>query len=378
MERCDTAGDDDHNSLVNETCARTNQQGQTIASSTPVPFASPEDGSTRAYDATGLPTGLRLDSPTGNVFGEFLASGSYPVTVSVMRTLIDGTTLASSGSFRWTVTTPPALAPRQRMQDVRDVLARLPPTGNAKADKHVKKAVKEINKSLDERNFIDDARLDVKSGKKVFDHQRRAVKALLKILDGDTCGGVERLVLQYTGAGPVDIAIFDKKKLLVSFPDAMSGDLLEIDGSSLRKGKLPKEVTTTVDGKKKEKIHTSCSRPIAEGDVHGDFVIDELDTLPGKPPKKPPASATIQAMIQTTIAELVAATQVLAQTRLDEVRGLAAADPDRQAKVDRAIAKAEAELVKAAANDATGRPDKAISHYKKAWDHLAKAAPTRP
>ena len=73
-------------------------------------FASPEDGSTRAYGATGLPSGLSLDPATGAVYGEFLEAGSYPVTVSVIRTLIDGTTLASSGSFVWTVTArPPVL-----------------------------------------------------------------------------------------------------------------------------------------------------------------------------------------------------------------------------------------------------------------------------
>lgn len=466
VERCYTPGDDDHNGLVNETCPRTNRVGQTIDWQAPVEFAAPDDGSSKAYGATGLPPGLSLDPSAGAVSGAFLEAGSYPVTISVTRTLFDGTTLASSGSFTWTVTTTPpvllnpgdqtsteddavhlqievsdpdgdsltctatglppglqidaltgvisgtlssaaagtydvtvfaddgygstvsiafawtvldnggdtvidsALTPPQaRKQAVRDVLGGLPLADGTKGDKHIQEAIAEINKGLEE---YDDP--EEKRGNKVFDHDRRAVKALLKIYRGDACGDVDRLVLRYTGAGPVDIDILNKKDRLIRFPGTMSGDQVQIDASELlRGGVLTPAVTIVVDGVANAQIHTTCWQPAAEGDVYGDFVIDELARVPGDPPKKPQESAATQAVIQAVISELVAADRVVIQTRLDQVEGLVAVNPARQAKVDREIALAEADMVKAAADEAAGKPDKVISRYGKAWSHVAKA-----
>ena len=380
VERCDTIGDDDQNGLVNETCPRTGRVGQTIASSAPLRFAAPEDGSMRAYGATGLPTGLSMDH-MGAVSGECLAPGSYPVTVSVTRTLIDGTILASSGSFTWTVLDDGAgtgpvddPTPRARKRNVRAALAALLPTGNGKADGLVEEAVEEIDMSLEDQMWLDDLHLDLSFGKRDFDHERRAVKALLKTFPDGRCGGVERLVVEYTGAGEVDIDIFNGNDLLISFPNTTGGDLLEIDAAGLRKGTLDWAIMIAADGIEQETIHTTCWRPIAEGDVHGHFVIDELDTQSIDARRQPLVSATAQAVIRTAILELVAADRVLARTLFGEVQGLVAVDPDRQAKVDREMGRAEAELVTAADDEATGRPDKAISHYKKAWDHAAKAA----
>jgi hypothetical protein len=97
----------------------------------------------------------------------------------------------------------------------------------------------------------------------------------------DGCSGVTRIVLKYTGTGPVDIEVSLKKDLLQTFLGVNNGDLLEIVATDETKGKLHSEISLTVDGVEGPKIHTSCSKPIAIDDVHGDFVIDDLDVISG-------------------------------------------------------------------------------------------------
>ena len=179
--------------------------------------------------------------------------------------------------------------------------------------------------------------------------------------------------MQYTGAGPVDIDFLNKKALLISFPDAVNGNALEIDASGLPKGALLPAVTIAVDGVATAEIRTTCWQPAGEGDVHGHFVIDELGRVPGGSPKRPQASAAVQAVIQTAIGELVAIDRVVVQHRLDEVKGLVAVNPDRQANADRDIAKAEGDMVRAVAYEAAGKPEQVISRFKKVWSHAAKA-----
>ena len=86
---------------------------------------------------------------------------------------------------------------------------------------------------------------------------------------GDKCGGVSRIVLEYRGDGPVTIEVFLKKDLLISFTDVNTGDLIEILATDETGGKLHPEITLVIDGVEAAKIHTSCSKPIDVGDVHG-------------------------------------------------------------------------------------------------------------
>ena len=51
--------------------------------------------------------------------------------------------------------------------------------------KRIKKAIKEIGKSLDDDLWIDGSHLDTKHGHKVFDRERHAVKDLLHLLEND-------------------------------------------------------------------------------------------------------------------------------------------------------------------------------------------------
>ena len=71
---------------------------------------------------------------------------------------------------------------------------------------------------------------------------------------------------------------------------------------------------------------------------------------------------------------LVAADRLLAQIALDDLAGIIAADPDRQGKVDRELAKGLEDLNKGDEQLADGKPDKAIDSYRKAWEHAVNAA----
>ena len=92
------------------------------------------------------------------------------------------------------------------------------------------------------------------------------------------CGGVTRLVLRYDGSGTPQIEAFFKNSLFATFPNVANGNLLSIYDSD---DKFASELKLLVDGEETAEIHTSCSKPIKIGDVHGDFVITDLDTLPG-------------------------------------------------------------------------------------------------
>lgn len=61
--------------------------------------ASDPNGDLLTWSATGLPTGLAINSPSGLISGTPTTPGSYAVTVTVT----DGNTLPVSGSFTWTI-----------------------------------------------------------------------------------------------------------------------------------------------------------------------------------------------------------------------------------------------------------------------------------
>ncbi len=66
--------------------------------------ASDADGDTLTFSATGLPTGLSIDTGTGVITGTVTAAGSYSATVSVTDGLAN-----DSASFQWTVDPAPPL-----------------------------------------------------------------------------------------------------------------------------------------------------------------------------------------------------------------------------------------------------------------------------
>ena len=90
--------------------------------------------------------------------------------------------------------------------------------------------------------------------------------------------------------------------------------------------------------------------------------------------KKNAASPEAAAAAAGAIEQLVEGDWVLAQTALNDVDGLTAADPKHQEKVDRETEKAAAAIVDGNAERAAGKFDKAIDDYKAAWRHAGQAA----
>ena len=107
------------------------------------------------------------------------ASGStFPVgTTTVTHTAVD--LAGNDSSATHTVTVLGAQGMKNR------AIADLTPFEDE--SKKIEKAIKEINKSL-EKGFVDETHLDSKDGKKVFDHEKHAVKELLHVLKEATKG----------------------------------------------------------------------------------------------------------------------------------------------------------------------------------------------
>jgi len=83
-------------------------------------------------------------------------------------------------------------APRVAKQGVISDLSALLPTGDKKTDHGIEEAIKHIEKSLDDRYWVDDNHLDSKDGNRVFDEEKKAVKELKHLMDKkDTPQGVK-------------------------------------------------------------------------------------------------------------------------------------------------------------------------------------------
>lgn len=142
------------------------------------------------------------------------------------------------------------------------------------SEKKVEKTIKEINKSLESKLWIDDVYLDIKHGKKVFDHEKHAVKELQKLLkDGEKKG---------------------------------------------------------IDPELKQKAQ------------------DSIDLL-------------------------VNADRILAITIMLDASSATTDDTKKQEKIDKENVKSNKEFVKADGYRDEGKFDKAIDHYKKAWEHAQHA-----
>jgi hypothetical protein len=248
------------------------------------------------------------------------------------------------------------------------------------------KAIREIEKSLDPElwatvsgtgnTVIDPLHLDPKRGKKVFDHERHAVKELMHLLKGitdDRCDGVSSITLEYTGPGTITIEAFLKDTLLGSVTVSTDDPLFQVAATTDTVGKLPPEIRLVIDGAKVARIHTSCSNPIEIGDVQGDFTIDDLDKLPSRDSTRHQVSEEALESAQMAVDDLVNSGRTLARVVLEENHIRSASDRGRIDKGEKELRKAEAELAKGDADRDAGKADHAIHHYRKAWEHGIKA-----
>jgi hypothetical protein len=87
-----------------------------------------------------------------------------------------------------------AKLPAEAKDAVIDDLTDLLPTGDAKDDGKIAKAIEALVKSRAPELWIDDTTLDPKDGKKVFDEEKKAVKELMKVENTDVSGAVDAIV----------------------------------------------------------------------------------------------------------------------------------------------------------------------------------------
>jgi hypothetical protein len=77
----------------------------------------------------------------------------------------------------------------------------------------------------------------------------------------------------------------------------------------------------------------------------------------------------VKVVFENVIDKLLTADKLLAETALNEAKEYEG--PGK--KVDKEIEKSEKEFEKATKELEKGKPDKAIDHYKKAWEHARHA-----
>lgn len=252
--------------------------------------------------------------------------------------------------------------------------------------KRIRKAIREIEKSLEDKLWADDFHLKSKGGKKVLDRERHAARELVHLLkgipDSGKCGGISLIELEYTDSLPINVEVYLKNVLLGSFP-VEEGDTFVVEATDATGGKLHPEIKLVSNGIELTKIHTSCSKPINIDDEHGDFIIVHLEKLPpknGKKGKKHQISEEAQVAVETAIEQLVEVDRMLAEIQLNDALLLDPDDPTRKDKFEREKAKAEKELAKGDEDrddynfgKAIHHLGKAIQHYKKAWEHATHA-----
>lgn len=314
--------------------------------------------------------GAKGETPWTNWKYTFSAEGTYTVEAGVANNYWSG--IPSFLGLDGVVLT--VQEPKVMKQDIINQLGMY-----AHESKRIGKAIKEIEKSLEDKLWTDNFHLKSKGGKKVLDRERHAARELVHLLKGipddGKCGGISLIELKYTDSVEIDVDVYLKNVLLESF-HVEEGDTFVVEATDETGGKLHPEIKLVSDGIELTKIHTSCSKPINIGDKHGYFIIVDLDKLSpksGKKGKKHQISEDAQVAVEIAIEQLVTVDRLLADIQLKAALKLTPADPARQDKFDREIAKAKKELAKGEKDRDDYKLGKAIHHYKKVWEHATHA-----
>lgn len=112
--------------------------------------------------------------------------------------------------------------------------------------------------------------------------KKKKGKKSKKKKNSDKCGGVAVMMLTYLGDGTNRVVMVTTKGTAVpGSPFTVSkNSTFTIDATGLSKGKLESSTIVSIMSGDSVDIHTSCSKPINLGDIHGDFKITGLTLLP--------------------------------------------------------------------------------------------------
>jgi len=227
-------------------------------------------------------------------------------------------------------------------------------------EKRIKKAKKHLEKSLDPRLWLGQTHLVPDRGKKVFYEEKKALKEIEKLCQGEKCKGVTSLSLIFHGLSEALIEAISKGRTCFG-PELVSPeDTFQIAAVD---EKLGANTEIWVDGSLDEEIDTSCSKPLEEGMVFGDFEVESVDKIGDGGGGFP------SGLCERLMGMLVEADSILARVAIDDAIA-ANGNPKEIEKAKKEMASAEKEKEK-------GKYDKAIDHYKKAWEHAMKAVKPR-
>jgi parallel beta-helix repeat protein len=150
---------------------------------TPPVVTPPEDISVNAEGPAGNPAtnaaiAAFLNGATAedNYDGDVAVANDAPATFGIGATIVTFSATDAAGNLGTAEATVTVLGPRDRKQAV---IVLLDPF--ADESKRISKAIRELNKGLEEKLWLDGFP-DPKHGKKVFDRERHAVKELMQLL----------------------------------------------------------------------------------------------------------------------------------------------------------------------------------------------------
>ena len=104
----------------------------------------------------------------------------------------------------------------------------------------------------------------------------------VETVSGPCKGGVTSLTLRYTGSVSAHITVEqkDKGKTVVFFDQVAPGHTFSFEGA-YADGTLGKEVKLYIDGKKRDKVRTDCSKPVGPGLDLKDFEVVDGESKEG-------------------------------------------------------------------------------------------------
>jgi hypothetical protein len=149
--------------------------------------------------------------------------------------------------------------------------------------------------------------------------------------------------------------------------------LTPFDGESKKIDKAIKEINKSMEKGFIDETHLDPKEGKKVFD-HGKRAVKELQhVLKDEAKGKDNVSSAAAAAARQAIGDVVTADRLLARVQIETAQGATVVDPKNQAKVTKEIAKALTVLAKGDDKRSSGKYDKAMDDYKKAWEHTVHA-----